>query len=283
MIKVRIFGGLGNQMFQYAAGKVLSLKHGVPLIFDISFFKSNYDRKFMLSLFNISKDTIILEDKKFAESAIARKVMGILKLPRWYFRNYGLVYDDKFQELEDNTYLDGYFQSEKYFKDIEDIIRKEFVPSFKLSRSFNKWKQIIGECNSVSLHVRRGDYLNKKNVKIHGVLRSEYYEKAISIFRNRTENPFFFIFSDDEVWCKKMILPIVGKGRIVKINSVTRDVEELFLMGECKHNIIANSSFSWWGAWLNNKKDKIILYPKEWSLVNKNVSSLFPDNWNAVI
>ena len=225
MTTVRIFGGLGNQMFQYAAGLALAQKYNVQLKLDISFFKSCKDRKFILDRFNISKDVIISDRSGMFNSKIARKIMSIVKFPKWYYRNYSPVFDNKIWNLPKNVYMDGYFQSEKYFKEIEKIIRKEFVPAFELSEDFNRWQKKIENCNSVSIHVRRGDYLFRKNIKTHGILGIDYYEKAVSKIENETENPQFFVFSDDEEWCADNIIPITKNGHLVDIRSENKDVD----------------------------------------------------------
>lgn len=262
MVTVRIFGGLGNQMFQYAAGLALAHKYNVQLKLDISFFKSCKDRKFMLDRFNISKDVIISNRLGMFNSKIARKIMSIVKFPKWYYRNYSTVFDNKIWDLPKNVYMDGYFQSEKYFAEIEKKIREEFVPAFELSEDFNWWQKTIENCNSVSIHVRRGDYLLRKNFEIHGILGVDYYEKAVSEIENQIENPQFFIFSDDEQWCRDNIVPITKNGEVVNLKSENKDVEELLLMSFCKHNIIANSSYSWWGAWLNKNGEKKVVSPE---------------------
>ena len=262
MVKTRIFGGLGNQMFQYAAGKALAEKHGSQLMLDTSFFKSNKEREFMLDKFNIAREVTISSKSGIFNSKIVRKIMSIVKVPRRYYRNYSTAFDEKFFDLPANVYIDGYFQSEKYFGDIEDVLRNEFVPSFKVSDDFKIWEEKIRNSNSVSIHVRRGDYLLKKNIAMHGILGVDYYEKAVSEMENQIENPQFYIFSDDEKWCREKIVPTTRNGCIINVNSKNRDVEELVLMSICKHNIIANSSYSWWGAWLNENSEKKVVFPE---------------------
>lgn len=270
MITVRIFGGLGNQMFQYAAGRALAEKNNVPLKLDISFFKSYKERKFMLNKFNISRDITVSDRRGVFNSKVARKIMSIVKFPKWYYRNYSTVFDERFFDLPENVYIDGYFQSEKYFADIEDILRNEFVPAFEVSNDFKTWKKKIQESNSVSIHVRRGDYLLKKNIEIHGILGVDYYKNAVSEMEEQIENPQFYIFSDDEKWCRENIVPFTKNGYVINIKSENRDVEELILMSACKHNVVANSSYSWWGAWLNKNENALIVAPKNWVSDEKN-------------
>ena len=262
MVTVRIFGGLGNQMFQYAMGRSLALKFGVPLMLDTSFFKGCKERKFMLDKFKISKEIVVSDKSGILNSKIVRKIMSTIRFPEWYYRNYSNSFDDRFRDLPKNVYLDGYFQSEKYFTDIEVVLRKEFELFFEVSEDFKMWKEKIRNSNSVSMHVRRGDYLLKKNIEIHGVLGIDYYEKAVSKIGNEIETPEFFVFSDDKNWCRENIIPITKNGNIIEIRSENTDVEELLLMSFCKHNIIANSSYSWWGAWLNRNEKKIVFMPK---------------------
>ncbi|MFH0972649.1 MAG: alpha-1,2-fucosyltransferase, partial [Patescibacteria group bacterium] len=180
-------------------------------------------------------------------------------------------------KLKDDIFLDGYWQTEKYFKDIEDIIRSEFTLKTEYSNLNPELIAKISSCNSVSMHIRRGDYITNQNTnEFHGICFLDYYKKAINLIAEKFPNPTIFIFSDDLKWCKENIkikYPIV----FVKGN---KNYEDLIMMSKCSHNIIANSSFSWWGAWLNNNPNKIVIAPQKWlNNPNINYSDIIPSTW----
>ena len=185
-------------------------------------------------------------------------------------------YDKKIFNLSGDVFLDGYWQTEKYFCNISDIIRKDF--SFKESFLCAKREVLddIKNTNSVFVHFRRGDYVSDQRTnKFHGVCDMEYYKKSIEYFLRLGNNFKFFIFSDDIDWVKENFK--IDNCFFVS-NKKLRDFEELFLMSKCKHAIIANSSFSWWGAWLNDGKDKIVIAPKKWN--NSDCyNEIVPDRW----
>ena len=176
-----------------------------------------------------------------------------------------------------NIYLDGYWQNEKYFNDIEKVILKEFTLKNEFLIKNKKLKETIKNTNSISIHIRRSDYIkNKKTNEIHGVCTTDYYQKAIKKIIENNNNIHIFVFSDDILWAKnnlKFNFPIsfiVGN----------KDYEDLILMSLCKHNIIANSSFSWWGAWLNKNPKKIVIAPQRWfNNLNKNKQNPIPQKW----
>jgi len=186
----------------------------------------------------------------------------------------------QFLALPDHSYLEGYWGSEKYFKDIENIIRKEFTLKDKPDAINQKMISRIKNCDSVSIHIRRGDYIfDEKTNKYHGVCNLDYYLKAIALVAKKVKKPYFFIFSDDIRWAKQNLhlkFPCV----YVNHNIGKKDYEDLRLMSNCCHNIIANSSFSWWGAWLNKNKDKIVIAPKKWFTDKSiNTKDLIPKQW----
>ncbi|MCX6712113.1 MAG: alpha-1,2-fucosyltransferase [Candidatus Vogelbacteria bacterium] len=177
-----------------------------------------------------------------------------------------------------NIYLDGYFQTEKYFKDFKKEIREDFTPKV-ISTTASDWTQKIKNGgNTISVHVRRGDYVGHKI--LGEICTIEYYQKAIEEISKLTEDPHFFIFSDDTMWVKENInLP----NKIDYVSSPNlKDYEELVLMSICHHNIIANSSFSWWSAWLNLNPNKIVIAPAKWAhgkFNKKKLSNIAPQTW----
>lgn len=252
MIISKIVGGIGNQMFQYAYGRFLSEKHNRELYLEISFYQYTPNRHFILNLFeNTNINTSILLDNKQTLRIEDNFIYKNLEIENMY-----------------NYYLDGYWQSEKYFKEIEDIIKYEFSPSKNTLEKLQKVPLI--DKNIVSLHIRRTDYLSSNGY--HPVQSLDYYTNAL----NMIEHDYIFVFSDDIEWCRKN-LPY--KNMI--FNSGLSDIEELHLMSMCKNNIIANSSFSWWGAWLNNNPNKIIISPSTWFGEKANLSSndIISEGW----
>ena len=178
---------------------------------------------------------------------------------------------------------EGLYQSEEYFNNIKDVIKKEFTLKNPLGNEAGaSEKEMNNSLFPISLHIRRGDYVKNKIVReILGTLPLEYYKQAINFVTKNIKNPTFFIFSDDIEWAKenlKTSLPTVFVSK-----QGIKDYEELILMSKCKHNIIANSSFSWWGAWLNQNSDKIVIAPKQW-FVDKTVdeANILPEGWVAL-
>lgn len=273
MIKTKLIGGLGNQMFQYAAGRRLSYVHNTPLQLDISDLKRLKTRKYELDCFNIKGEIIERQNNDLFGKIVKR----LTNRENIYFEK-NFRFDRAILNLPDNVTLVGYWQSEKYFSDIEGIIRKEL--NFKHS-PIGKIRSILRKVRSsesVAIHFRRTDYIdNKKFFYYHGVCSLDYYQKAISLIAERLKSPEFFIFSDDLPWVKRN-LKIEHPAFFVDLND--KDYEDLRLMSSCRHQIIANSTFSWWGAWLNENKHKIVVCPKNW-FRNKSINTedLIPYTW----
>jgi hypothetical protein len=267
MIAVVLKDGLGNQLFQYAAARSLAARKKTKLKLDISSYKVNKIRTYSLHHFAIQED-FITDNEKLALRARNVVSRGMKKLgmsaPTHRFHEKDFHYDPTFFDLPDNLYIEGYWQSEKYFLPIETIIRKEFVVKSEPDQTNKALLEQIKTGNSVSLHVRRGDYVTDSNVNsIHGVCSLSYYQQAVEYMTQRVNDPRFFIFSDDIDWVKQN-LRIDNSPVSYMTHNGYKDYEDLRLMYSCKYNIVANSSFSWWGAWLNNYKDKIVIAPVNW-------------------
>ncbi len=265
MIIIKIFGGIGNQMFQYALGRRLSLEQKTGLVFDVSWYKNSPDRLFTLNHFNISGKGITVFQK-----------ISSLFIP--HIKESSFAFDSKILSVGKNVFLTGYWQNLKYFEEIESILRKDFIPKDIQGEKYEALLKKISGSNSVSLHVRKGDYLSGKNVRVYESCTPEYYKKAVKYIKEKTGDIELFVFSDDEDWVKKNIsfgFPVTlvsEKGFI--------DYQELMLMSLCKHNITANSTFSWWGAWLNQNKKKIVVTPKKWFISEeKKEAALIPSSW----
>ncbi len=290
MIIVRLKGGLGNQMFQYACGRALSEKNKRTLLLDLTSLlhrpsnPSSTVRNYELDVFNIQERFTFLSrlNKKISNSNLFYKInskLDILKDQLEIVKKINdkeMGFDEQFFKIKGKIYLDGYWQSEKYFKDIEDIIRKEFILK-SMGEEANKIKKVIEkEKNSVSIHIRRGDYVNNpKTLAIHGVCSIDYYKRAIKYINKKTKGVKFFVFSDDIPWVKENL---ELKNVFFVSNSNIKAEEDLFLMSLCKNNIIANSSFSWWGAWLNKNREKIVVAPQNW-FNNKKEKDIVPLSW----
>ncbi|MCE5324034.1 alpha-1,2-fucosyltransferase [bacterium] len=294
MIIVRLTGGLGNQLFQYAFGRRQAHVGGAELKLDISYYAANYmdGRQYRLNNFNVVEDIAsVVETASLAgrqhHSLIGRLERALRSRLHMHkksiVREHGCVFSPMALKKTDNVYLDGYWQSEKYFKDIEDILRSEFTvrnPQDQINRSISA---DIDQTESVSLHIRRGDYVsNAAFNKVHGVCAPDYYESAIERLMDEVKAPRFFVFSDDIEWCRdnlKLKYPIT----FIDHNGEDRDYEDLRLMSRCKHHIIANSSFSWWGAWLSSNSGKIVIAPAKWfNDPHKDSKDIVPDSWQRI-
>jgi hypothetical protein len=294
MIIVKLMGGLGNQMFQYAAARRLADHHNTELKLDLSFLESRQSpctpRSYELFHFNIkaaiatSREVaeITGRGKNQLESTLVRlrQAAGFALLHRNVFSERHFHFDPAVLDLSDNIYLEGYWQSERYFEDIENTIRKEFTVRCSLSGKNRELADKIQSTNSVSLHVRRGDFVgNPLTMETHGFCEPQYYKRCVVEIAERVVNPHFFLFSDEPAWARnnfRISFPVT----IIDHNPPDKGFEDLRLMSLCKHNITANSTFSWWGAWLNADTRKIILAPAEWLKDKRHdTSDILPDGW----
>ncbi len=271
MIVVNLKGGLGNQMFQYACGRALSLRNNDQLSLVWSEYQGDTVRKFSLENFAI-KGEIIEPD------TVPKLPKLFSRLKQKLTRNFYVSFDSNILKKHGQTvYLDGYFQSEKYFQDFAAEIRQDFSLAEPLKgRVVEIADEIKNDANAVSLHVRRGDYL--KHPDFGGIVTREYYERAIAHIRESVPNAKFYVFSDDIDWCR-VTLPLGNNATFVSQPEL-KDYEEMILMSQAHHHIIANSSFSWWGAWLGNNPNKIVIAPNKWSNLHENwYSDIIPSTW----
>lgn len=283
MLIVNITGGLGNQMFLYAYAKALEQK-GYKTKLDISGFETyKLHGGYMLDKYNISLSVASKNEisRYYKRDLLSKLLRKLGKKDKKVLIDDNFVFDKKWLEIEDDRYIIGYFQSEKYIKDIRDTLLQEFSIKEEIS-SFTKEieKEILSIQNSCSLHIRRGDYLLQQNINIHGFIGLEYYKKAIEMITQKHKDMQFFVFSDDIEWSKENL----RIENVTYIDSKEKRIphEDIYLMSLCKHNIIANSSFSWWGAWLNQNKDKIVIAPKRWfadEKLEKHSIDIVCDGW----
>jgi hypothetical protein len=286
MIIVKLMGGLGNQMFQYAFGRNIALKNKCDLKLDLSFFRTNESRKYSLNHFLIIEniaETVEIESLKHRHFLGVNKIKRKLFNARPYFiHQKNLEFNTNYLKTQTDVYLDGYWQSEKFFIDSAAQIRKDFQIKTLPSPTNENVLLQIESTNAVSLHIRRGDFQTSEALnKIHGTCSLEYYHRAAELIADKALTPIFYVFSDDISWAKKH-LKLSYEMHFVDINDEQSAYEDLRLMSACKHHVLANSSFSWWGAWLNHKAGKITVAPKTWFVdiaLNQQSSSIIPDNW----
>ncbi len=303
MITVSLIGGLGNQMFQYAAGKALAERHGVPLALDISGFRDYALRPFLLDRLLVPEAITVVQTEPSLKSEINFKrakwkaridrLLGKAGLPKLKsspdeYSEPHFQYDPAFETLGPAISLFGYFQSERYFNAIAGNLRHWFSPREPLGdAAAAALKKIEASRLPVSVHVRRGDYLKPGTHEVHGILGESFYrqvfERLESMIGREAE---LFIFSDDPAAAEQVLGFIPGS----RLNHVRGDPErpweDMALMARCRHHVIANSSFSWWGAWLNPSPDKIVVAPRAWfaatELSKRNTKDLYPAGWILV-
>lgn len=289
---IYFFDGLGNQMFQYAYYKMLKNKEK-KVYANLDAYKRDYNQEIKdfngyelkrIFKINVEKKKIFMDNffsrtrwkKLNLITKIVHKILMILKLVI-YIENWNESITERINKKR-VYFLTGWWQSEKFFKEIEKEIRKDFSFSEFIDKKNKEIEKIILNCNSVSIHIRRGDYLKDKS--LGGLAPLKYYQKGIEYINNRVKNPVYFIFSNDINWCKEN-LKIENEIYYVDWNSGEDSYRDMQLMSLCKHNIIPNSSFSWWGAWLNNNPDKIVIAPEKWfnDCANMDYSNVVPESW----
>ena len=282
MIVVALTGGLGNQLFQYAAGRALALRRGVSVGLDRRWYEGGRgDRHYALDNFAISVSEVDLRSLPFRDDKILGRLLAGRGGRFGLFHERGLTFDPSVLDLPDGTYLSGVFQSESYFADQEAALRRDLSFAAAPDDANRAILSEIDRTQSVSLHIRRGDYVsNPKIAAVHGTLTQDYYARAAGLVAKQAGgDPVFFVFSDDPPWAADH-LHLGFPLRILDHNLGARSAEDLRLMAACRHHILANSSFSWWGAWLNPRADKIVVAPKPWFRdASLDDSAIVPDRW----
>jgi hypothetical protein len=320
MIIVQLKGGLGNQFFQYATAYALAKKQKTILLYDTLLLKERDYRKLGISKFDISAKKASLIQLLFADwNYIWIVLYRIFKWSTYlYFRHkrqvdlyesyfkrvlrplqvldtdqlrFRSIVSERFFHFDENLLqeksplmLFGYWLNERYFNEVRSDLLKEFNLRDPLSSKSKIYLKQIHSCNSVSLHIRRGDFLSSDHSSIFISIPLHYYFKALEYFTTIVYNPVFFIFSDDIDWVKSNL----SASKFMKIFVEYEDefdstYEEFYLMSQCKHNITANSSFSWWAAWVNNNPKKIVVTPSVWyNLPSHQTDSMIPDSWTKL-
>lgn len=289
MTIIKLNGGLGNQMFQYATARAICDR--APVLLDLFFFtkyKSQDDytpRSFELGVFeNLQAKPLssFFEKVLYSEEKFFKVLKFFIYSRMQKIVQRDMEYMGSLRRNKGHVYLNGYFQSERYFSKIRNQLLQEFCFPVLDTENLSRQYFIQSVSTSVSIHVRRGDYLKPHNNKVHGILPLRYYTKAISNIEQQVENPYYFIFSDDPNWCEKNFNFLSGKFTIITNNDSSTAWKDMCLMTKCNHHIIANSSFSWWGAWLSTFDKKIVVAPQKWYAGeerNKYSEYIIPQSW----
>ncbi|WPU95796.1 alpha-1,2-fucosyltransferase [Mucilaginibacter sabulilitoris] len=288
---VVIFNGLGNQMSQYAfylqkksVNKSTYLidfcssqnHNGMELhrVFDIDL-KVTLFQRFLMVLFKI----LIVEKYKI----IVKPLRSLLR-----FFNCNVIYENFNYSFNSSyllpskgiTFYYGGWHSEKYFLSVKDKIVKEFEFLKPIDPENVDYIHSISKHNSIGIHIRRGDYLDADNFNLFGdVCNKAYFEAAIDLIENKLNNPHFFVFSNDMSWVKANLF--MNKVTYITCNNGKNSWKDMYLMSLCKHNIISNSTFSWWGAWLNKNVDKLVISPKRY-LKKDKFTDFYPESWTKL-
>jgi len=300
-VVARLFGGLGNQMFQYATGRSLAFKTGSRLILDATGFTlPTVRRGYALDGYALAAETRFDGYRHSPRRSEVR--FPVSKLSGWLYRTAELVrgafgatdsvaeeekfslfaersfdFDPRFLTCGPQTYLVGYWQSERYFADVADAVRRELSYLRGPDAANAQWLARIRASNAVGVHVRRGDYLLPAHFAHHGLCSADYYRGAMRLMRERVADPQFFVFSDDWPWCREHLAG--NDVVVVDANKPAAGQDELRLMAACRHHVIANSSLSWWGAWLATGAGQIVVAPTPWFTHRSDTPDLFPPGW----
>lgn len=287
---VRLVGGLGNQMFQYAAGSAVATRNKAKLTLDLSWFGTDPERQYALAPFKIEAKTSIRTPKVNANFSWIQRLAGHLdrklnwagqRLP--VFSEKSFSYDADIESVSSPVILDGFFQSERYFSSISAQISEQFSLQHESKGKAAEMLAMIRATDSICVHIRRGDYItNSVANSYHGTCDLDYYWRGLAEVGEGLANPRCFIFSDDPRWVRenfKSHIPMT----FVDIHGAQEVHEDLRMMRECQHFVIANSSLSWWGAWLCASEGKRVVAPKRWFKTSKNdTSDLIPAGWSRV-
>lgn len=281
MITTHISGGLGNQFFQYSTGRALAYKLNLPLKLDLRVYSDpHYLREYVLDKFSIDAKVSLSPMLDYLHYMESRWIPFFSK--QRVFGEEKLSYDPDLLMQPDDTYLLGHWQSEKYFLSIKEKIKQELSYKYDIGAEYSRYKSLINSSNSVSLHIRRGDYVSDATTNsVHGICTLQYYYHALDIISTKLSKPHIFVFSDDLNWAKSNC-KFKTKTTFVEIEKSDSN-QEIEIMKLCKHSIIANSSYSWWGAWLNEYKGKIVIAPDKWfNDQSLDTTDLIPKRWLKV-
>ena len=270
MIIIKLIGGLGNQMFQYATAKAIALHNNTVLKLDTSAFKVYDLHDYGLHHFNLNA-------KEYKQPVKWVKKIQNKFQQRTYYNEDTFRYNSKLFNINaEQLFLNGYFQSEHYFVKYREALLKDFKITSSIKKATKVMLEEIAKSDSVSIHIRRGDFLKHE---IHNTSKEDYYKKAMQLVESKIDKPTYYLFSDDMNWVKSNFKTSY-KTVYVDFNDANTSYEDMALMSNCKHNIIANSSFSWWSAWLNTNPNKIVVAPEQWFNGNEyDYTDVVPNSW----
>lgn len=297
MVITRLMGGLGNQMFQYALGRALALRHGVPLKVDLDFLlresraiPDTTPHDYNLPHFRITAEPasagevarLRLPKARGWRRAVRRAQLTLAPATLTHVVERSLAFDPRVLRAGPDVYLEGYWQSPHYFEHAATQVRDDFELREAPDARNAALLQEIARGESVAVHVRRGDYLSSPGAaRVHGACGLDYYAAALQFIGGRLREPRFFLFSDDPDWVRAN-LKVPGPATTVTGNAA-RPWEDIRLMRACRHFVIANSSFSWWGAWLSTAPGKVVVAPRRWGLApDLNVATRHPPGWITI-
>lgn len=273
-------GGLGNQMFQYAVGRALALARGTTLELDRGWYLEEGQRAKVRRVFELDSFELQARMTQYPAALVRRWEAGRLTLPRRRMvviraADADMAFDQSILDAPDRTLLIGYWQSEKYFSGVADVIRRDFSFRRPAAAENLRMGEAIRGRGAIAVHVRRADYVSDP---MHPTLGVEYYERAARIVLGRVADPIFVVFSDDADWAKANL--DFGCSTVYVTRNAGKSWEDLRLMTLCRHHIIANSSFSWWGAWLGTSPDKVVVAPERWfGDETLDTRDLIPPGW----
>lgn len=291
MIISRLIGGLGNQMFQFAAGYALAKKLELPLRLDVGSLKKysrhngyQFNKIFDGEFFTASVLDVVsvlgLRNYRYRFNSVEVNPSYMLKNDSSIFLERSHNFCEEYETISKSCYLSGYWQSDKYFSEFSNEIKEIFRFKDNLDFKNSIILEEISKCTSVGIHVRRGDYLSNPSASLfHGLCPITYYLEAIKIIIAKDIDARFYVFSDDPSFVKESFGHIKGLV-IVDINQGKDSYNDMRLLASCKHHIIANSSFSWWGSWLANSPNQIVIAPKIWFAGSKEkIIDIYNQNW----
>ena len=283
-VRVGIAGGLGNQMFQAAAAMALAHRLGARLEFAPHRHHVTTVRQYELAAFDLNASLATIGRKQFSRKArrwntLRNAVTAQRRRPITLWQEAGFHYDPTFERLSGNVIMGGYCQSPRYFNAIVDTVRRSFdLKPLLSSRSRDLCEAAAGE-NSVAVHIRRGDFTDPSNAKVHVVLGADYYARALDVLAAMLGSPRFFVVSDDVAAARAML----GATPNVTYAEGATMFDDMHLISSCRHKIIANSTFGWWGAWLDKREDAITIAPRAWFtravMMRSYLCDLFPPGW----
>jgi len=285
MIVVKLMGGLGNQMFQYALGRNLAHRNNAVLKLDLGFFQ-NYGtgvpRQYDLDIFDIhpvfASEAEVFRLRKRSTNELADRILNrVIGLKRTYIREPHFHFSPEILDLPDNIYLEGYWQTLRYFAEIEDLIRKDFTFKEEMSPLSRALLEEIEGSNSICVNVRRGDFVTND---FHGAKGVDYYKQAEEVIRERVSDESYYVFSDDIDWCRENLRFEAPTEFVSHEYAGAKFQDYLRLMSACRHFVIPNSSFAWWAVWFNRDPDKTVIAPKVWfNDPTWDTSDLTPASW----